>query len=82
MITGNHYDKDFVMRFMNPANDFSHTLLTHLRSKGYKKLAIVKTELAYLNHLIAGLQKELAQTKHSRLSIHTNLRNRTLNPAY
>ncbi|MCB0322564.1 MAG: ABC transporter substrate-binding protein [Bdellovibrionales bacterium] len=51
----------YVVRFMNPAADFSKAILEALRSRGYRRFGIVKTELAYIDDLLAGIENNLAK---------------------
>jgi ABC-type branched-subunit amino acid transport system substrate-binding protein len=50
----------YVIRFINPAEDFSKTTLEYLRGQNYKKLAVVKSEISFFNILLDELRKNLA----------------------
>jgi len=51
--------RKYVLRFINPAEDFSKALLASLRKRGYRRIGIVKTELAYINELLSGIERNL-----------------------
>jgi branched-chain amino acid transport system substrate-binding protein len=48
-----------VLRFINPAEDFSKAILNALRSRGHRRFAVVKAELAYINDLLDGINENL-----------------------
>ncbi|MDP7181306.1 MAG: ABC transporter substrate-binding protein [Candidatus Woesearchaeota archaeon] len=62
-VIGFTYDETFTVRAQKGIRTWSRpeafgkVLLEHARKKGYKKIGILKTELEYLNSLLAGLQK-------------------------
>jgi len=53
--------KQHVIRFINPAQDFSLAILNALRRKGYRRLAVVKAELGYINELLDGIRANLIE---------------------
>lgn len=53
-------NREYVLRFVNPAEDFSKALLKSLRQRGMKRIAVVKAELGYINELLEGVQRNLA----------------------
>jgi len=49
-----------VIRFINPASDFSKRLAQYLKAKGYKKLGVVMSQNTYVQGLLDGLKANLA----------------------
>lgn len=52
-------DKKYVLRFCYHIEMVADVLLAYLRSRGLKRLAVVKTELAYMNGLLDFMKKNL-----------------------
>jgi branched-chain amino acid transport system substrate-binding protein len=53
-----------VIRFINPASDFSKRLAQYLKAKGYKKLGVVMSQNTYVQGLLDGLKENLANDQH------------------
>ncbi len=51
--------KKYVIDFLNNPLDFSKAQVTFLREKGYKKIAVVKTEIQYLEAFLEGIENNL-----------------------
>jgi ABC-type branched-subunit amino acid transport system substrate-binding protein len=51
--------KRFVFRFCYRIEQFSEQLLRYLRSRGLKRFGFVKTEMAYMNSILAGMRSRL-----------------------
>lgn len=52
---GYHY----VIRFINSAEDYSSAIASQLRKLGFKRVAIVQSEISFFNILLAELEKSL-----------------------
>lgn len=52
-------DRKYVLDSINRIEDYSVLLLEHIRSKGHKNIAIVKTEMQYLESLYEGMEGNL-----------------------
>jgi len=48
--------RKYVFRFHYHAEEYSHTLLRHLRSKGYRKFTILKSEVQYFDSILKGME--------------------------
>ncbi len=51
--------RTYVIDSCNRLEDFSRNTLNHIRSKGYKKIGIVKTEIQFLESLYQGIKDNL-----------------------
>lgn len=51
--------KKYVVRFCYQGQSGGELLLQYLRSKGYKRFGIVKTELAFINTVLEGMRENL-----------------------
>jgi ABC-type branched-subunit amino acid transport system substrate-binding protein len=51
--------KRYVLDSVNRLEDCSLSTLTYIRSKGYKNIGIVKTEIQYLESLVKGMEENL-----------------------
>lgn len=56
---GVNVGRKYIMRFSFRIEQMSHAILEYLRSKGLKKIGIVKTEIAYMNGIIDGMSANL-----------------------
>jgi branched-chain amino acid transport system substrate-binding protein len=50
----------YVIRFINRGSEFSRVTAEWLRSSGYRRIGVVKSELTYLNNAVAGLTQHRA----------------------
>ena len=53
--------KKYVLRSINYSDQYASKLMQYLRSKGLKNIAIINSEDPFLNSMIAGLKRHLAQ---------------------
>ena len=53
--------RDYSIRFNFHANQLGETLLRYLRSQGFRRLAVIKIEQAFLNGILQGLETHLNQ---------------------
>jgi branched-chain amino acid transport system substrate-binding protein len=53
--------KKYVLRSINYSDQYASKLMQYLRSKGLRNIAIINTEDPFLNSMIAGLKRHLAQ---------------------
>jgi ABC-type branched-subunit amino acid transport system substrate-binding protein len=51
--------KQYVLRTINPANEFAKVMLTHLRSSGFKKFAVVQAEDPFMSSMVSGLKASM-----------------------
>lgn len=49
----------YVIRFTNPAQDYSQAILEYLRKKGFKKFGVVQSEISFFNILLEEFKKNL-----------------------
>lgn len=52
--------RDYIVRFCYHGEQAALEILPYLRKKGVKKIGILKTELAFINSILDGLRKNLA----------------------
>ncbi len=49
----------YIIRFTNPAEDWSKALVTYLRKQGYKNYGVIQSELSFYNILLDEFRKNL-----------------------
>ncbi|RIL04431.1 MAG: hypothetical protein DCC75_12645 [Proteobacteria bacterium] len=54
-------DNPYVIRFLNPAEEFSKKTLEYLRTKNVKHIGILKAEMTFCNLMVEGLRRNLAE---------------------
>ena len=54
-------EKEFIVRSINHASQFSKTTLNYIRKKGFKRIAVVHTEDPFTNSMLAGLKEQLSK---------------------
>ncbi len=50
----------YVIRFINPAEDYSKAILSYLRKHQLKRIGVIKTEISFFNILLEELKNNLA----------------------
>jgi branched-chain amino acid transport system substrate-binding protein len=54
-------NRKFVVNFINPPSDFAQPVAEYLNDPGFKRVAVVKTEMLYLNTLLDALRSKLLE---------------------